>query len=207
MADVEAGRARVVCCPDCGQLEIWSEEEAVNDHGKCRASAEPCWCETEGITMEQQTVTSIRVVERKCDLRDFVNPDGDQTPEQVERAMTTYCETYAAILREAFPGAKVEVETGDTNGGTFVWVNGVQFGTFGSYSLDDRGEFGGAPEEINDLAGRIMDRWPSVMDKKLTILVTEEQRRRYHIAAATAGVTLSDVVREHLDAWADTILT
>ena len=47
----------------------------------------------------------------------------------------------------------------------------------------------------------------NVMDKKLTILVTEAQRRRYHIAAATAGVTLSDVVREHLDAWADTILT
>ena len=44
------------------------------------------------------------------------------------------------------------------------------------------------------------------MNKKLTILVTADQRQRYHIAAATAGVTLSDVVREHLDAWADTIL-
>ena len=44
------------------------------------------------------------------------------------------------------------------------------------------------------------------MNKKLTILVTEEQRRRYHIAAATAGVTLSDVVRNYLDAWATEVI-
>lgn len=44
------------------------------------------------------------------------------------------------------------------------------------------------------------------LDRKLTILVTEDQRRRYHIAAATAGVTLSEVVRDYLDEWAGKVL-
>ena len=57
--------------------------------------------------------------------RTYVNPDGDRSPEQVQQAMTTYCETYAAILREEFPGVAVEVEMGETNGGTFIYVNGV----------------------------------------------------------------------------------
>jgi len=48
--------------------------------------------------------------------------------------------------------------------------------------------------------------YEAVMDKKLTILVTPEQRQRYHIAAATAGVTLSDVVRDYLDQWSERIL-
>ena len=47
MADVAAGRAQIVRCPDCGQMEIWSEEEADSGHGKCRSSAAPCWCESE----------------------------------------------------------------------------------------------------------------------------------------------------------------
>jgi len=111
--------------------------------------------------MEKQTITDIRVVEREADLEYFVNPDGDQPPEQVQQAMTTYCETYATILREEFPGVAVEVETGETNGGTFIYVNGVQFGTFGSYTLEDYGEFSGAPEEINTLAERIISRWPA----------------------------------------------
>jgi len=46
----------------------------------------------------------------------------------------------------------------------------------------------------------------NTLDKKLTILVTPEQRQRYHIAAATAGVTLSDVVRDYLDQWSERIL-
>lgn len=46
----------------------------------------------------------------------------------------------------------------------------------------------------------------STLDKKLTILVTPEQRQRYHIAAATAGVTLSEVVRDYLDEWAGKVL-
>jgi hypothetical protein len=111
--------------------------------------------------MEQQTITDIRVVERAADVEFFVNPDGDQSPEQVEQAMTTYCETYATILREEFPGVTVEVEAGETNGGTFIFVNGVQFGTFASYTLEDHGEFNGAPEEIAYLAERIIARWPA----------------------------------------------
>ena len=109
--------------------------------------------------MEQQTVTDIRVVEREADLRDFVNPDGDQTPEQVQQAMTVYCETYAAIVREAFPGIEVEVEVGETNGERYIFVNGVRFDS--GLHLDDAGEFGGAPAEVNDLAERIIARWPA----------------------------------------------
>jgi hypothetical protein len=32
---------RLIRCPDCGQMEWWTEEECA-DHGKCRASAAPC---------------------------------------------------------------------------------------------------------------------------------------------------------------------
>jgi len=44
MADVSRGDAVVVRCPECGQLEIWSPDE-LDQHGKCRASTRPCWCE------------------------------------------------------------------------------------------------------------------------------------------------------------------
>lgn len=33
--------ARIVRCPDCGQME-WSTEEECSDHGKCRARNAPC---------------------------------------------------------------------------------------------------------------------------------------------------------------------
>ena len=42
--DVAEGRAVMVTCPDCGQLEVWSEQES-NDHGLCRAKGGVCWCE------------------------------------------------------------------------------------------------------------------------------------------------------------------
>lgn len=32
---------RVVRCPDCGQLEYWSEDET-NDHGLCRTIGADC---------------------------------------------------------------------------------------------------------------------------------------------------------------------
>jgi len=35
-----------VTCPDCGQLEYWTPEEA-DQHGLCRAKGGPCWCEAE----------------------------------------------------------------------------------------------------------------------------------------------------------------
>jgi len=44
--DSEGRPARMVRCPDCGQLEWWTEQEC-QDHGKCRAKGGPCWCELE----------------------------------------------------------------------------------------------------------------------------------------------------------------
>jgi len=38
--------ARLIRCPDCGQLEWWSEAELI-DHGRCRAGAYPCVCDDE----------------------------------------------------------------------------------------------------------------------------------------------------------------
>ena len=35
---------RLVRCPACGQKEWWTEDEC-RDHGKCRLSPYPCWCE------------------------------------------------------------------------------------------------------------------------------------------------------------------
>lgn len=40
--DVAAGRAVVVRCPECGQMEIWSEAEAYGEHGLCRHRGGPC---------------------------------------------------------------------------------------------------------------------------------------------------------------------
>jgi len=42
--DVAEGRAVMVTCPDCGQLEVWSEQES-NDHGLCRSRGGACWCD------------------------------------------------------------------------------------------------------------------------------------------------------------------
>ena len=42
--DADGNPARLVRCPDCGQMEWWTEAET-NDHGHCRASNAPCWCE------------------------------------------------------------------------------------------------------------------------------------------------------------------
>ena len=42
--DADGNPARLVLCPDCGQMEWWTEPEC-NDHGRCRASNAPCWCE------------------------------------------------------------------------------------------------------------------------------------------------------------------
>jgi predicted RNA-binding Zn-ribbon protein involved in translation (DUF1610 family) len=37
-----ADETQVVRCPDCGQLELWTDQE-VRDHGQCRSAAErPC---------------------------------------------------------------------------------------------------------------------------------------------------------------------
>ena len=54
--DVAEGRAVMVTCPDCGQLEIWSNGECVggipgepDGHGVCRCAEKPCWCETEEV--------------------------------------------------------------------------------------------------------------------------------------------------------------
>jgi hypothetical protein len=39
--DGDGQPAQIVRCPDCGQMEWWTEEE-LRDHGKCRAQAAPC---------------------------------------------------------------------------------------------------------------------------------------------------------------------
>ena len=35
---------KIVRCPDCGQMEIWSEDELI-DHGRCRTGTYPCACD------------------------------------------------------------------------------------------------------------------------------------------------------------------
>ena len=37
-------RPRLVICPDCGQLEWWTERENT-DHGRCRTGRYPCACD------------------------------------------------------------------------------------------------------------------------------------------------------------------
>ncbi len=56
--DLQLGQAgtQIVRCPDCGQMEIWTEEET-NDHGHCRATPSPCWCE--GLWLTTQEVAHI----------------------------------------------------------------------------------------------------------------------------------------------------
>ena len=46
----------------------------------------------------------------------------------------------------------------------------------------------------------------AVRDRHLTILVTEEERRRYHVAAATVGTTVSAVARDYLETWAAEVM-
>ena len=76
------------------------------------------------------------------------------------------------------------------------------------YDDEHAPDFDALAEQVEREAEQQVERQgEDTMDRKLTILVTEDQRRRYHIAAATAGVTLSEVVRDHLDEWANGILS
>ena len=43
-------------------------------------------------------------------------------------------------------------------------------------------------------------------DRKLTMLVSEDERRRIRAACAIRGVTYSDVAREYLLRWAGVVL-
>jgi len=36
---------KLVQCPDCGQMEVWTEDETLYDHGQCRALPEGAPCE------------------------------------------------------------------------------------------------------------------------------------------------------------------
>ena len=40
--DTDGYAARLVRCPDCGQMEWWTEREC-SDHGNCRTTA-VAWC-------------------------------------------------------------------------------------------------------------------------------------------------------------------
>ena len=54
--DEDGQPARIVRCPDCGQMEWWTEREC-QDHGRCRAYINgPMPCEA-CLTMETQTRT------------------------------------------------------------------------------------------------------------------------------------------------------
>lgn len=102
-------------------------------------------------------ITNIRVVLRDADMHDFLSEG--LTPEQTESAIEQYCQAYANLIKSAYPDATIEVESGDTNGGTFVFVNGAQFGNFGSYGTDDHDEFDGAPQYILDMADALVNDW------------------------------------------------
>lgn len=39
--DADDNPASIVACPDCGQMEWWTQEEMI-DHGHCRAASGPC---------------------------------------------------------------------------------------------------------------------------------------------------------------------
>jgi len=107
-----------------------------------------------------EQVTTIVIREYAADLYDWANPDGDSDEATVERNVETYLVTAQRIIAGAYPEAEVTVEAGETNGGTFIFVNDAQFGTFGSYNTDDHGEFDGAPQDILDLLCRANDEWP-----------------------------------------------
>ena len=36
--------AKIVQCPDCGQMEWWPDDE-LTDHGRCRTGQYPCVCD------------------------------------------------------------------------------------------------------------------------------------------------------------------
>ena len=42
--DQDGNPARVICCPDCGQLEWWTDTEC-GDHGRCRTGRYACACD------------------------------------------------------------------------------------------------------------------------------------------------------------------
>lgn len=42
--DADGQPARLVKCPDCGQMEWWTEAESI-DHGRCRTGQYPCACD------------------------------------------------------------------------------------------------------------------------------------------------------------------
>jgi len=63
--------------------------------------------------------------------------------------------------------------------------------------------------EIADWAESVENQGNSVRairDRHLCILVTVEERRRYHVAAATAGTTVSAVARDYLERWAAEVM-
>jgi|GEM_PF-1577000 len=67
LKDLLAGRATIVRCPECGQLEIWSLWELTN-HGKCRASNRHCWCEQPIITQEEEMKDFTIELECGCEM-------------------------------------------------------------------------------------------------------------------------------------------
>jgi hypothetical protein len=44
LTDAEGEPLKLVRCPDCGQMEWWTEQE-LSDHGRCRAAYAHCACD------------------------------------------------------------------------------------------------------------------------------------------------------------------
>lgn len=103
-------------------------------------------------------IKSIEVTLHEPDLVDWLTMSVDRTDDEIEEAIANYCETYAELIVEAYPGAEtVSVDTAELAGHDEIAVNGVPFGRRGAYY--DYGDFGGAPEYIHRLEERMVDYW------------------------------------------------
>lgn len=94
-------------------------------------------------------------------------------------------------------------------------VTGTREYESGGYALDVTDTRTGipfvinSPQDWNDRAESMEDQGNpvrGVRHRHLTILVTPEERRRYHTAAATIDRKLSVVVRDYLEEWSAEVL-
>jgi hypothetical protein len=106
------------------------------------------------MTPNTEPIETIRVTLRDADMRDFLAETSN-----VDEAIRQYCQAYANLIKRDYPQADVTVESGETNGGTFIYINDEKFGTAGSYRLDDLGAYDGAPERIAYLAEELTQDW------------------------------------------------
>ena len=110
---------------------------------------------------EMETVREITVMLREVDWLDWLTYyDLDYTKERIHERRDLYCAAYHDLIAEAYPGATITVEMGETSGSTIIEVNETTFGAVLGFGYDDYGEFDGAPEHIHRLEERVIDRLP-----------------------------------------------